>query len=948
MWRNVTAGATLTLIVTGASAFADCPTQLPITTLYVSTLGDDAWSGLSSAPQGGSNGPLATLLGAREKLRLYRTNGCLTTTQPVRVKILPGEYFLANTVTFEVQDSGTAIAPVIFEAMDARPIFTGGVRLTGFTEQSGNWVVTLPESDSNPWNFEQLWVNGRRAIPARSPNRDRYSEFDATRGFHQRQPYSPVGIDPRFYVEFPTSVLTELTNLTPQQLQDVQVTHMDHWTMSRNFIQAIDGARVYWAGKTWIAPSPPAEFSRLEFLNVPTALDAPGEFYLDRATRVLKYRPFPGETIATAEVIAPVATAPELLHIGSQQPSGVVQYLRFVGLGFRYSPYLLRRTWIDNDKFTGGYNDSYAGFSLPATITVRNGRNIELDNLEVAHTGAAGIWIRGTSSELVQVKNSRLFDLGGGGIKVLEYDPAVAYQISHSNVGSTIKMEGFHRIENNVVHSGGRSFYDTVGIYVASSANNLIQHNDVADFYYSGIALTTFRRCNDSATPYLGDDASHNNVVQYNRIHQIGQDVLSDLGGIYFFGRNTDSTAAFNEISNVRRWGHRLATWVQGTGGGYIGVGLYTDHGSHGVSLLSNVVFDAESGGLWMNEGQNRVVSNNVFAFTEEFAAGPSFNRCANESQVAPTVTADKNIMYFDSYQNQGHALMALGTPSAGSHDHNLLFEIGGGSLDVRKGTLVTSTTVIGFSRWQQNDADFSSIVADPLFADAPNWNFQLLAGSPALQPPINHVAINPPEPIGVLTGSAAYSAAGRLWAPGPDFGGMFGFKDGGFWGNPYYVVNGVPQTSCPPGYTETRIVGTPNVDHYASYCHRPRDDQKPLADFGGMYGYSNGNEVNNPLTNTFGCPAGYTPEQVLGTVHAPDVVDEPLFYCHRAHDPSNPPRTWGGIYGFYWEDLAQQQQANPNPFTRRRPICPQDFVGTTVWGTTNHDYQVVVCFAPA
>ena len=40
--------------------------------------------------------------------------------------------------------------------------------------------------------------------------------------------------------------------------------------------------------------------------NLFEALDAPGEWYLDRSKGVLYYRPLPGETMETAEVIAPV------------------------------------------------------------------------------------------------------------------------------------------------------------------------------------------------------------------------------------------------------------------------------------------------------------------------------------------------------------------------------------------------------------------------------------------------------------------------------------------------------------------------------------------------------------------------------------------------------------------------------------------------------------------
>src|SRR6185503_21176293 len=166
----------------------------------------------------------------------------------------------------------------------------------------------------------------------------------------------------------------------------------------------------------------------------------------------------------------------------AEATSGSVQYVTLKGLSFRHSGYLLRRTWIDDNKFTGGYNDSFSGFSLPATITVSNAHHIVLDDLEIAHTGAAGVWLRG-GSEHISLTNSRLFDLGASGIKVVEYDPQVAYDLDRSNLAASIAMGGDHVIENNVIQSGGRSFYDATGILLVCSANNHVTHNDVGDFY---------------------------------------------------------------------------------------------------------------------------------------------------------------------------------------------------------------------------------------------------------------------------------------------------------------------------------------------------------------------------------------------------------------------------------------------------------------------------------
>jgi hypothetical protein len=982
-------------LVLPAHALAVCPPQSPITTIHVSiATGNDTWSGLFSTWQGGTSGPVKTLTGARDRLRAYRAEACLTLSEPIRVKVQGGEY---APLTLEAQDSGTSQAPIVFEAASStrRPIVTGGERLTGFVEigppGSANWSLMKPEfqkTHPNHWNFEQLWVNGRRAIQARSPNRDRLSDTVPNRGFHPQLSYlnsdyppcnpTDVPCEPRGFFRVTNgqpdpqlNVIGNLAGLTPDQLADVQVTHMDAWTMSRNFVQSLDVAngRINLTGKMWTSPQPCARTeglarcatqSRLEFLNVPTALDAPGEFYLDRTAGVLLYRPFPGETIAASEVIAPRVSAPELLLLDGG--AGTIRYLRFERMKFQYSPYLLRRTWLSpsvdpKGMFTGGYNDSLGGISLPAAITVRKGQNVTFDDIDVTHTGATGIWLRGGSYN-VAVKHSRLFDLGGGGIKVAEMDlvggtcNGIAQPLSycllntagqvHSNFGSAVLAGGSHVIENNVIQSGGRSFYDTIGVFIVNSGNNVVRHNDVGDFFYAGITLANARRA-DLPYPmtYPGEWDSHDNSVEFNRVHQIGQDMLSDLGGIYVFSRNDNSVIQNNKVFYVRHWDRPLSHWLNEYGG-YIGSGIYLDGGSHNVSVIKNIVYDVESSGLVVSSGQGRFVSNNIIAFPQEFAGFYIFANTPN-APASPMMTLNKNIFFWDDHVGQGYFAdnHGGGSPSIANLNNNVYYQIGGtleglvvASCPTCYPSLPMPTSVLSFAQWQAQNVDQNSLVTNPLFVDPYSWNFNLQPGSPALQPPISFQPIT--GTMGVESTSPAYPLAGRLEAQGADFGGMFGFGDAGLiYGNPYYA--NLP--SCPPGYSETRLLGTPGTDNVINYCHRPKDDQRPLADFGGMFGSVNGSLVPNVVTGSASCPAGYTQQQVLGSS-----LDQVLYYCHRPYAGAAPLAIWGGMHGYYYDSLLQDHTPLPNPLNQRLPSCATGFTASQVLGTAGVDYPVTVC----
>src|SRR5947209_2802540 len=99
-----------------------------------------------------------SLPAARDAIRVIRRNG---STEPVTVLIHGGTYALAETFVLTPDDSNVTWAAYPGE----RPIVSGGVRLTGWQKGKGS-VWTAPA----PFYFRQMFVNGRRAQRARTPN----------------------------------------------------------------------------------------------------------------------------------------------------------------------------------------------------------------------------------------------------------------------------------------------------------------------------------------------------------------------------------------------------------------------------------------------------------------------------------------------------------------------------------------------------------------------------------------------------------------------------------------------------------------------------------------------------------------------------------------------------------------------------------------------------------
>ncbi|MEI6501686.1 MAG: hypothetical protein WCP21_11765 [Armatimonadota bacterium] len=141
------------------------------TVLYVSPLGQDAWSGKLAAPNAAkTDGPLASLVAARDAIRKLKAGGPLAA--PVEVRLRGGVYRPEAMLRLEAQDSGTAQCPISYVAYPKEtPVLSGGVPVGGFKPWKGKVLCAdLPASLPEGAYFRSLFVEGERMIRARYPN----------------------------------------------------------------------------------------------------------------------------------------------------------------------------------------------------------------------------------------------------------------------------------------------------------------------------------------------------------------------------------------------------------------------------------------------------------------------------------------------------------------------------------------------------------------------------------------------------------------------------------------------------------------------------------------------------------------------------------------------------------------------------------------------------------
>jgi len=592
----------------------------------------------------------------------------------VTVCFREGTYTIENTVSFNSSDK----SDVVYKAYNNEKVmFTSGSPYTGFEECTVNGVRAFKKDIGKGADFNILFNEKSTLSRTRYPESgylyvNNVMESEKIEGAEQlHNLYKCMFVDTKDFSDF-------------KNMSDVEIKLLHYWKDETLLISSYDSETGHVEFNKW-AIMPIAKNDRFFLQNVFEMLRKPGQWYLDKAEGVLYVIPEANDTPESYTVWG--STIETMISIDGVDGISFENIL-FRANGFYYIP---------------EREHSQAAYNAKACVSYQNAKDFHIKNCEFRDIAACSVFL-GSNVQNASIESCLFNNIGAQAVYVRGENIDINAPTVTKNIA----------ISNNLISEYGRTYFNAVAILVIHANSVDIMHNEIHDGYYSAISVGWIWG--------YAYNVCYKNKICDNLIYNIGQGWLSDMGGIYTLGNQPNTVISGNVIHNVS---------ADPEEGGYGGWGIYLDEGSSYMLVEKNLVYACGSDAYHLHYGSYNTVRNNIFALSGEsqmrIVSAPKL--CTPDDGGQKTVDLYNNIVLTDK---KTLALSYLRNTKTLEESNNTYWDLSEGSeLYVCKDT--TAKRSMSLDSAIRKGYIHSPVIADPMFRDAANFDFELSPDSPSI-----------------------------------------------------------------------------------------------------------------------------------------------------------------------------------------------------------------------
>jgi len=431
--------------------------------------------------------------------------------------------------------------------------------------------------------------------------------------------------------------------------------------------------------------------------NVREALDAPGEWYLDRSKGEVLYladQPeFPNRPAVAAKLDRLIVLE------GHPAADQWVEHVRLEGFRFADTTYNLTL-----DYYT----------PQDAAVILSGARHCEVRHCSFAWCGGYAVKLTQRSEQCRIVRND-IRNMGQGGVIF---------------VGGTQEQAHHVHVLGNTMQHLGLIYKHVAGVYGVHTSDSRIAHNRIWDVPRYAIS------CKSQGEERL----SHRNVIEFNDLRRANLET-NDSGMIETLGYE------HRDSGNVIRYNLLLDSVGMGTDPNgniltpHFTWGVYLDDYSSGTTVYGNVIVRNVVGGGCIHGGQNNVFENNVMVdgYEHQFRCQPRDDFMQGNRFVRNVVAYSRPEAHLIYSWRAKRDMFA-------ECDYNVYW-LRGGDLTKLDRPITPEGT---WSQWLEAGFDQHSLVADPLFVDPANDDYRLRPESPAFRQGFQPIPVEKIGPEGL------------------------------------------------------------------------------------------------------------------------------------------------------------------------------------------------------